>query len=229
DGTVLVQVNQDREENYRFTEAARHDPFIKGVVGWVDLVAEDLAEQLQELKNLPQLKGFRHIAQAEPPDYLARKEIIKGIKELGKQGFTYDILVKPDQLEAAIELVKACPDQPFVLDHIAKPYIKAGKIEGWQKHMQEMGKLHNLSCKVSGIITEADWKHWTAEQIAPYLEITWEAFGAKRLLFGSDWPVCLVAGSYKQVVELAGGFVQALSSDEQADFWGGNAVRFYRL
>lgn len=229
DGTVLVQVNQHPEENYLFCNAAVQAPFIKGVVGWVDLLAADLSDQLTELKKMPKLKGFRHIAQAEPADFLSRPEIIRGIKELRRHGFTYDILIKPDQMQAAIELVKACPDQPFVLDHIAKPYIKAGEMAGWREDMYRMGEMENLYCKISGVITEADWQHWTASQIYPYFDVALEAFGAKRLLFGSDWPVCLVAGSYKQVVDLAANYVQSLSLDEQAAFWGGNANRFYGL
>lgn len=229
DGTVLVQVNQNLRENMVFTEAAEANPFIKGVVGWVDLLAADLEDQLDELRDLPKLKGFRHIAQAEPADYLSRSEVVRGIRQLGKYGFTYDILIKPNQMEAAIELVRTCPAQPFVLDHIAKPYIKAGEIEAWRKLMYTLGAMDNCYCKISGIITEADWHSWTAEQIRPYLDVALEAFGSRRLMFGSDWPVCLVAGSYRDVVNLAADYVQNLSVQEQQDFWGGNASRFYGL
>lgn len=229
DGTVLVQVNQNLRENMVFTEAAEANPFIKGVVGWVDLLAADLEDQLDELRDLPKLKGFRHIAQAEPSDYLSRTEVVRGIRQLGKYGFTYDILVKPNQLEAAIEVVRTCPAQPFVLDHIAKPYIKAGEIDAWRKLMYMLGAMDNCYCKISGIITEADWHSWTPEQIRPYLDVALEAFGSRRLMFGSDWPVCLVAGSYRQVVNLAADYVQNLSVQEQQDFWGGNAIRFYGL
>ncbi len=229
DGTVLVQVNQNLRENMVFTEAAEANTFIKGVVGWVDLLAADLEDQLDELRDLPKLKGFRHIAQAEPADYLSRSEVVRGIRQLGKYGFTYDILVKPNQLEAAIELVRTCPAQPFVLDHIAKPYIKAGEIDAWRKLMYMLGAMDNCYCKISGIITEADWHSWTAEQIRPYLDVALEAFGSRRLMFGSDWPVCLVAGSYRDVVNLAADYVQSLSVQEQQDFWGGNAIRFYGL
>ena len=229
DGTVLVQVNQNLRENMVFTEAAEANPFIKGVVGWVDLLAADLEDQLDELRDLPKLKGFRHIAQAEPADYLSRSEVVRGIRQLGKYGFTYDILIKPHQMEAAIELVRTCPAQPFVLDHIAKPYIKAGEIEAWRKLMYTLGAMDNCYCKISGIITEADWQSWTPEQIRPYLDVALEAFGSRRLMFGSDWPVCLVAGSYRDVVNLASDYVQNLSVQEQQDFWGGNATRFYGL
>jgi L-fuconolactonase len=229
DGTVLVQVNQNLRENMVFTEAAEAHPFIKGVVGWVDLLAADLEDQLDELRDLPKLKGFRHIAQAEPSDYLSRTEVVRGIRQLGKYGFTYDILIKPNQLEAAIELVRTCPAQPFVLDHIAKPYIKAGDIDAWRKLMYMLGAMDNCYCKISGIITEADWHSWTPEQIRPYLDVALEAFGSRRLMFGSDWPVCLVAGSYRDVVNLAADYVQNLSVQEQQDFWGGNAIRFYGL
>ena len=229
DGTVLVQVNQNLRENMVFTEAAEANPFIRGVVGWVDLLAADLEDQLDELRDLPKLKGFRHIAQAEPADYLSRSEVVRGIRQLGKNGFTYDILIKPHQMEAAIELVRTCPAQPFVLDHIAKPYIKAGEIDTWRKLMNTLGAMDNCYCKISGIITEADWHSWTAEQIRPYLDVALEAFGSRRLMFGSDWPVCLVAGSYREVVNLAADYVKNLSVQEQQDFWGGNAIRFYGL
>jgi L-fuconolactonase len=229
DGTVLVQVNQNLKENMVFTAAAEAYPFIKGVVGWVDLLAADLEDQLDELRDLPKLKGFRHIAQAEPADYLSRSEVVRGIRQLGKYGFTYDILIKPHQMEAAVELVKTCPAQPFVLDHIAKPYIKAGEIDAWRKLMYTLGAMDNCYCKISGIITEADWHSWTPEQIRPYLDVALEAFGSRRLMFGSDWPVCLVAGSYRDVVNLAADYVQNLSVQEQQDFWGGNATRFYGL
>lgn len=229
DGTVLVQVNQNLRENMVFTAAAEANPFIKGVVGWVDLLAADLEDQLDELRDLSKLKGFRHIAQAEPADYLSRSEVIRGIRQLGKYGFTYDILIKPHQMEAAVELVRTCPAQPFVLDHIAKPYIKAGEIDAWRKLMYTLGAMDNCYSKISGIITEADWHSWTPEQIRPYLDVALEAFGSRRLIFGSDWPVCLVAGSYRQVVNLAADYVQNLSVQEQQDFWGGNAIRFYGL
>jgi L-fuconolactonase len=229
DGTVLVQVNQNLRENMVFTAAAEANPFIKGVVGWVDLLAADLEDQLDELRDLPKLKGFRHIAQAEPADYLSRSEVIRGIRQLGRFGFTYDILIKPHQMEAAVELVRTCPAQPFVLDHIAKPYIKAGEIDAWRRDMYKLGAMDNCYCKISGIITEADWHSWTPEQIRPYLDVALEAFGSRRLMFGSDWPVCLVAGSYRQVVNLAADYVQNLSVQEQQDFWGGNAIRFYGL
>ncbi len=229
DGTVLVQVNQNLRENMVFTAAAEANPFIKGVVGWVDLLAADLEDQLDELRDLPKLKGFRHIAQAETADYLSRSEVVRGIRQLGKYGFTYDILIKPHQMEAAIELVRTCPAQPFVLDHIAKPYIKAGEIDAWRRALYKLGAMDNCYCKISGIITEADWHSWTPEQIRPYLDVALEAFGSRRLMFGSDWPVCLVAGSYRQVVNLAADYVQNLSVQEQQDFWGGNATRFYGL
>ncbi len=228
-GTVLVQVNQNLMENSLFAQAAEEADYIKGIVGWVDLTAEDLAEQLSELREYSKLKGFRHIAQAEPPDYLSRPEVVKGIRELGRRGFTYDILIKPHQMDAAISLVRSCPAQPFVLDHIAKPYIKAGEIDGWKKAMYTLGSMDNCYCKISGIITEADWQSWNAEQIRPYLDVALEAFGSRRLMFGSDWPVCLVAGSYADVVKLASDFIHNLSIQEQSDFWAGNATRFYGL
>lgn len=229
DGTVLVQVNQNLEETHSFVSIANEHAFIKGVVGWIDLTAPDLEEQLKMLKKHKKLKGFRHIAQAESPDYLSRPEIIKGIAALGRQGYTYDILIKPHQFEAAIALAKACPDQALVVDHIAKPYIKEGKIDQWKKDMISMAAHEQVYCKLSGIITEADWQEWTTDEIRPYLDVAMDAFGADRLMFGTDWPVCLVAGSYKEVVELIEKYTNELSVHEQAAIWGGNAVKFYEL
>lgn len=228
-GSVLVQVSQSVDETYSFTDIAQANDFIKGVVGWVDLLANDLDRQLDIMRALPKLKGFRHIAQAEAPDFLSRSDVKKGVSTLGKAGFTYDILIKPHQFEAALELAAACDDMVLVLDHIAKPYIKAGEIGAWHRHMEQLGAMEHVYCKISGIITEADWQQWTPAQIEPFLDIALRAFGSNRLLFGSDWPVCLVAGSYQQVVDLAADFVSRLSASEQADFWGGNAVRCYAL
>lgn len=228
-GTVLVQVDQTHEENHFMLSLAQTSTFIKGLVGWIDLLAPDLHDQLAMWTEEPHMKGFRHIAQAEAHDFLARPDIIKGIGALHKYGFTYDILIKPPQMEAALQLVAALPDQPFVIDHLAKPYIAAGALAPWKQHIRQLAQHKNVYCKISGMVTEADWKHWTYAQMEPYMEVVWEAFGAHRVMFGSDWPVCLVAASYNGVVSAAARFVSTCSATEQAAFWGGNARRFYRL
>jgi L-fuconolactonase len=230
DGCVAVQVNQSQEENLFQLNNANSNDFIKGVVGWVDLQAADIAEQLEELSRHTKLKGFRHILQGEQDRALMLKPaFLNGINALAKHGFTYDILIYPDQLVYVPELVSQFPDQRFVIDHIAKPNIKAGKIEDWSAGIKALQQFDNLSCKVSGMVTEADWSNWKPEDLDPYLDVVFETFGARRVMFGSDWPVCLTAGEYKDVISLAGNYVDKLSTNEQSLFWGGNAIEFYNL
>ena len=230
DGCVVVQVNQSQEENlFQLTSALSND-FIKGVVGWVNLQATDIAEQLEELSKHVKLKGFRHILQGEQDRALMLKpEFLNGIKALAKHGFTYDILIYPDQLMYVPELVSQFPDQCFVIDHIAKPEIKTRNIDDWAAGIKALQKYDNLFCKVSGMVTEADWSGWKPEDFDPYLDIVFETFGARRVMFGSDWPVCLPAGEYKDVVSLAGNYIEKLTTKEQSLFWGGNAMEFYNL
>lgn len=230
DGCVLVQVDQTPEENaFQLGNAASHD-FIKGVVGWVDLQAEDTEDQLQQLKGYEKLKGFRHILQGEADRALMLKPaFLNGISKLRGFGFTYDILIFPDQLKYAAELVSQFPDQPFVLDHIAKPDIKNQQIAGWKQGIQELAKHQNVYCKVSGMVTEADWKLWKPEDFTPYLDVVFEAFGVERAMYGSDWPVCLVSAEYGQVAGLLKNYISKYSASEQELFWGGNATKFYNL
>jgi L-fuconolactonase len=228
-GTILVQADQSPEENIFMVSLAHKYPEIRGIVGWIDLLAHDLDEQLAEWNEQPLMKGFRHVAQAEPDGFLARPDIINGIAAFEKFGFTYDILVKPPQLEAAISLVEALPNQAFVVDHIAKPYIAAKSIEPWRKHINQLASNENVCCKLSGMVTEADWMHWTFEDLRPYIDVVFEAFGSTRIMFGSDWPVCLVAASYNKVLHTATQYMAAFSDTEQEAFWYNNAHRFYKL
>ncbi len=230
DGCVLVQVDQTPDENdFQLQNAAQYD-FTKGVVGWVDLQAKDIEDQLRQLKGYEKLKGFRHILQGEADRALMLKPaFLNGISKLRDFGFTYDILIFPDQLKYAAELVSKFPDQPFVLDHIAKPDIKNQKIEGWKQDIQELGKYDNVYCKASGMVTEADWKLWKAEDFTPYLDVVFDAFGAERVMYGSDWPVSLVAASYGQVKGLVKNYISKCSTNEQELFWGDNATKFYNL
>ena len=229
DGCVAVQVEQNSEENDYLLALADKHSFIKAVVGWVDLRADDLDEQLQKLSQHQKLKGFRHIAQAEANDFLSAQAIKNGVAKLTEHNFTFDILVFPQQLPAAIDLVKSCPNQKFVLDHLAKPYIKSGEINQWKKDISELSKNENVYCKISGMVTEADWQNWKLADFIPYIEVAFETFGANRLMYGSDWPVCLLAADYQEVKIILSSYINTLSLTEQNQFWGNNAVDFYGI
>lgn len=230
DGCVAVQADQTTAETDFLIQLAKENSFIKGVVGWVDLRSNAIESELEVYDNVDVLKGFRHVVQGEPDhNFLLRTNFLKGIKALQAHNYTYDILIFPHQLGAALEFVKQFPNMRFVIDHIAKPYIKDGFYDGWAALMKALGKQENVYCKVSGIITEADFNSWTSEQINPYLELVFEAFGTDRIMFGSDWPVCLVAGNYSEVKQLITNFIADLSATEQANVMGQNAIEFYNL
>ncbi len=230
DGCVLVQVDQTEEENtFQLNNATNFD-FIKGVVGWVDLQSSNVEERLQYYQQFKKVKGFRHILQGEEDRALMLKPAFKrGISLLKKYDYTYDILIYPDQLQYAYELVKSFPDLSFVMDHIAKPYIKDKKIDDWKRDMLAFAKCENVYCKISGMVTEADRHNWTKEDFIPYLDVIVETFGTKRIMFGSDWPVCLVAASYEEMIGIVQHYFSSFSQDEQNDFFGNNAIRFYKL
>ncbi len=229
-GCVTVQSDQSEFENtFQLDHASKHD-FIKGVVGWVDLRAENIEERLDYYSGFDKMKGFRHVLQGETDRALMlNPNFIRGISALKKHNFTYDILIFPDQLEYACELAARFPDQKFVIDHLAKPLIKVGDIISWKKDIYELSRQDNVYCKVSGMVTEADWLQWKIEDFLPYLNVVFEAFGAKRLMFGSDWPVCLVAGGYSKMISIVENYVSNLSNTEQNYFWGKTAVGFYNL
>ncbi|SNR30779.1 L-fuconolactonase [Lutibacter agarilyticus] len=230
DGCIAVQADQTLEETDFLLDLADKNDFIKGIVGWVDLRAENIEEVLETYSKYPKLKGFRHVVQGEPDhNFLLRPDFLRGIAALEKYDFTYDILVFPHQLGAVLELVKRFPNQKFVIDHIAKPYIKAGFYDGWAALMFEIGKCDNVYCKLSGIVTEADYTTWTSEQITPYMKLVLVAFGWKRIMFGSDWPVCLVAGNYNKIKKIVTEFIADFSSTEQASIMGENAKIFYNI
>ena len=230
EGSVIVQSDQSEAENDFQLNNASKSEFVKGVVGWVDLQADNVHDRLAYYSQLKKMKGFRHVLQGEKQrDFMLRPAFKRGISELHAFGFTYDILIYPDQLAFTEEFVKAFPYQPFVIDHIAKPYIKDKKIDQWKKEMLALGKYENVSCKISGMVTEADWKGWKKEDFRPYLDVVLETFGTHRIMFGSDWPVCLVAATYGQVVDLVKDYFTKLSANEQEAFFGKNAERFYKL
>jgi L-fuconolactonase len=230
DGCVAVQADQTLAETDFLLKLASENNFIKGVVGWVDLRSATVNAQLEAYSNHKKLKGFRHVVQGEPDhNFLLRSHFLKGILLLEQYNYTYDLLVFPYQLGATLEFVKQFPNQKFVIDHIAKPYIKDGFYDGWAVLMQEIAKQENVFCKLSGMITEADYKTWTAEQINPYMDLVLESFGSDRIMFGSDWPVCLVAGNYSKVKKLTTNFISKLGIDEQKNIMGASAIKFYNL
>ena len=226
-GCIAIQADQTETETELLLSFARTNYFISGVVGWVDLLAENLNERLQYFKQFPKLKGFRHILQAESPAFMLQPGFLKGIAELEQFGFTYDILIFPKHLEAAIELVKQFPNQRFVIDHIAKPYIKDGLMDEWKKQITAIAQYPNVYCKISGMVTEAGLSTWKPEAITPYIDVVVAAFGMKRIMYGSDWPVCLTAASYGEVLNVVKKYFAAFSKEEQALFFRDNAIEFY--
>lgn len=230
EGCVVVQSDQSEVENlFQLTNAMQND-FVKGVVGWVDLQAKNIEDKLAHYSYYPKMKGFRHVLQGEKDRALMlRKKFMNGISLLEKYHFTYDILIFPDQLKHAKKLATAFPHQQFVIDHIAKPYIKDGKIDHWKQDMQAIASLPNVYCKISGMVTEANWKKWKPADFTPYLDVVVEAFGTKRIMYGSDWPVCLVAASYKKMKAIVDRYFTPFSESEKKAFYGGNAARFYNL
>lgn len=232
DGCVTVQVNQTEDENKELLTLAEQNEFILGIVGWIDLQSPEVEFRLEWYKEAyPKMKGFRHILQGERDRALMLKPAFKrGIASLRKFGYTFDILIFPDQLGYTREFVASFPDQPFVIDHIAKPYIKDRYItEEWKDAIRAVAAYPNVWCKISGMVTEADWKNWKPEHFKPYLDTVVEAFGVRRILFGSDWPVCLVAAGYAQVVGIVEDYFAGFSPEDREAFFGGNAAAFYSL
>jgi L-fuconolactonase len=230
DGCVTVQADQSEEETLFLVDLAKENAFIKGVVGWVDLQADNIEERLEHFKQYEVVKGFRHILQGEKQrDLMLHARFKKGIALLEQFSFTYDILIFPDQLKFANQLVSSFPRQKFIIDHLAKPYIKTKQIEEWKKEMLQIAQYENLYCKISGLITEADWQNWKKEDFIPVLDVVLEAFGSNRILFGSDWPVSLLAGCYEKVVEVVADYFASFSKAEQDQFFGENAIQFYNL
>ena len=231
DGVVSVQARQTIEETrWLLSLASQHD-WIMGVVGWLPLASPSIRETMASFRNDKKLCSLRHVVQDEKEDgFLARADFNEGVKAIKEFGWTYDLLVYATQLPFAIPFVDRHPDQLFVLDHIAKPTIQSGTQNGtWDRDFREIAKRPNVFCKFSGVVTEVRDQKWTVEQIRPYWDVAIEAFGADRLMFGSDWPVCLLKSSYADWVATVSLFASKLSDKEQAMFWSANAVRAYRL
>ena len=229
-GSIAVQARQALEETLWLLELAENSPCILGVVGWVDLRSPDVRSQLRDLARNPKLVGVRHIVQSEPDDrFLLQPDFLRGISMLEEFDLAYDILIYTKHLSVAAEFVERFPRQRFVLDHLAKPPIKSGNIDFWAQGIQRLAAFPNVLCKLSGLVTEADWKHWKPEHIIPFLDVAFESFGADRLMIGSDWPVCLVAAPYTQAVEVVTNYLLQKKPDVQERILGGNARRFWRL
>ena len=229
-GTVAVQARQNLEETRWLLEMAHQHPFIKGIVGWVDLCSEKLSAQLDEFSRDPGLVGVRHVIHDEPDDdFMLRPAFIKGIEKLGQYNLTYDLLLFPKHLQRAVELVSLFPEQKFVLDHISKPFIKAGVLDPWQEEIAVLAARTNVWCKISGMVTEADHKHWKYEDFIPFLDVVVEAFGTDRIMLGSDWPVCRLAGEYNLVMDIPARYFIGLDPVEMEKISRMNCYECYEL
>ena len=230
DGCVAVQADQSETETEFLLDLAEKHDFIKGVVGWIDLRADNVGKRLEYFSKFKKLKGFRHVLQGETDRaMMLNPQFTKGISALKPFDYTYDILIFPDQLGYTHQFVKTFGGHRFVIDHIAKPDIKNKNIERWANGIKALAKYENVWCKISGMVTEADWYNWVLSDFDPYLDVVFEAFGAKRVMFGSDWPVCNVAGGYQQMLSVVKNYISKLSANEQEQFWGLNAMEFYKL
>jgi L-fuconolactonase len=228
EGCVAVQARQSLEETRWLLQLAAENAFLAGVVGWVDLRSESVAAQLEEFRAHPKLVGVRHVVQDELDDaFMLRADFRRGIAQLAAFGLTYDLLIYPKHLAVASALVREFPEQPFVLDHIAKPRIEAGEISPWKEDLRELAKSPNVYCKLSGMVTEAAWTRWKPTDFEPYLDAVFAAFGPQRLMIGSDWPVCTLAAGYGETMRLVIDYVQQFSADVQQAVLGGNCARFY--
>ena len=230
DGSLLVQVRQSLDETRWMLELAEKYLYILGVVGWVDFRSPEVGAQLDEFKDHPKLRGVRHLVQGEEDDYyLTRSDFCRGVREAADRGLTYDILVYPHQLEAAISFADRFPDAPLVLDHLAKPYIAKGEVEPWASQIKRLAERPNVACKISGMVTEANWEEWKKDDFHPYLDVCFEAFGEDRLIFGSDWPMCELAGGYMKMAAVTADYAARTSSEAREKLFGRNAVRWYGL
>jgi len=230
EGTVAVQARQTESETAFLLELADQYKIIQGVVGWLDMRAPEFKSQLEKYAGHPKLKGLRHVVQDEADDqFMLRPDFLNGLSLLADFNLTYDLLLWPKHLPVAVEVVRKFPNQRFVLDHIAKPLIAEQVMAPWEADIRALAAFENVSCKVSGMVTEATWRGWRAADFKPYLDVVCDCFGIDRLMFGSDWPVCTLSAEYGQVVGLVGDYVQGLSLEAQDKIFGRNAAEFYQL
>ncbi len=229
-GVVSVQARSTIDETWALLNWGEQQGFIRGVVGWVPLLDPDLNRLLPTVAKYPKMRGVRHVVQDEPdPNFILRDDFNRGVAALKPYGLVYDILIYEHHLPQTVQFVDRHPNQVFVLDHIAKPRIKDRILSPWRENIRELARRPHVYCKVSGMVTEADWKAWTPESLQPYFEVVLEAFGPQRLMFGSDWPVCLAATSYSRWYEVVSDWVKPLSVGEQAQFWSETAIEVYSL
>jgi len=230
DQTILVQASNSVAETRWLLELADQNSFIGGVVGWVDLKSDDVARQLDEFTAHPKFKMVRHLVESEPTDdWLTQEGVIRGLRELASRGLSYDLLVHQRHLKHATAVVSQCPDLQFVVDHLAKPPIASGEIAEWAQELKQLATFPNVSCKLSGLVTETNWATWSVEDLRPYVETALEYFGPTRMMFGSDWPVCLLAASYDRVLKSFEILLDDLEEEDKQRTFSENAMKFYRI
>ena len=230
DGSVAVQARQSLEETNWLLKLAGSNDFIKGVVGWVDLQGAGIEKQLEYYSKFSKMVGVRHVVHDEPNnDFILQSDFLRGIKLLQKYSLAYDLLVFPKHLPNVIKVVEQFPEQTFILDHIAKPMIKNSVISPWKEDMERLAKYPNVFCKVSGMVTEADWNHWKPNDFTPYIDVVFNAFGCNRIMIGSDWPVCKVTGSYQQVLNIVLSYIENFTEKDKGMVLGGTACKAYKI
>lgn len=230
DGTIVIEARQMLKETQWLLQLSDQYDHIKGVVGWVDLRSKQLHQQLESFANHPKLCGMRHVVMDEPePDFYLKPEFLRGIEVLSEFNLTYDLLNTVEQLPSAIKLVENFPDQPFVLDHIGVPVIKEKMISPWKEDLEEIAKNENVFCKLSGMVEEAQWNNWQADEFEFYLDVTTEAFGTDRLMIGSNWPVCLLSGQFKPVMDIVINYTSQFSEQTKENILGNTCARFYGI
>lgn len=230
DRSVFVQTRHDVKENHWALSLCESNSFLAGIVGWVDLASERCEEQLLEFKDHPQFLGIRHVTQDEPDDdFIVRGDVIRGLQVLQKYQVPFDLLFFVKHLKHAVTVARACPDLPLVIDHLAKPRIREQSLTDWEADFRAAARCENVYCKLSGMVTEADWKNWKPSDLKPYIDIALDAFGPSRLMYGSDWPVCELAATYEQVYDALTENISALSNSEKEQIFGKTAARFYGI
>jgi L-fuconolactonase len=230
DKTILVQASNSLEETRWLLKLADQNSFIAGVVGWVDLTAEGIVDQLDEFTAHPKFKGVRHLVESElQDDWLTQPRVLANLRTLAGRGLAYDLLVHTRHLQQALTVAVSCPELRLVVDHLAKPPIARGEIDEWSRQLRAVGSRTNVWCKLSGLVTEADWTNWRVEDLQPYVDVALEVFGPRRMMFGSDWPVCLLAGSYDQVLEAAQTMLAGITEEDRRRIFAANAIDFYRI
>ena len=230
DGSVAVQARQNLNETEWLLKLSKQYQFIKGVVGWVNLSSTDIEMQLKRYGQNPKFVGVRHVIHDEPDiDFMLGTAFLGGLKMLHPYNLTYDLLIFPEHLPNTLKLVQAFPDQIFILDHIAKPFIKKKILSPWKEGIESLANFSNVFCKVSGMVTETDWKTWKKEDFWPYLDCIFKAFGPDRIMIGSDWPVCKLAGQYQQVMGIVEDYIQSFTEGEKNKILGENAIKAYSL